>query len=302
MDRTMSTADVVIRDTGFALGDGVLAVAEYGPVDGPPFLAVHGITSSSRAWIAVARHLPDARIIAPDLRGRGRSRDLPSSTGLRHHATDLARLLDALDLGPVPVVGHSMGAFVAVALAAARPDLVRSLVLVDGGYPLERPAAVADADLADAVLGPIAQRLAREFPDAEAYRDFWRRHPAFAGRFTPDIAAYADYDLVGEPPHLRTTSTLEAIAADSLDLYGSDWHLEALAGLDIPARFLRAPRGLLDEPGGLYPHLAAPPPLAPALTVTDVPDVNHYTIVMTDPGAGIVADAVRPALLTEGTR
>jgi len=270
-----------------------LHVAEFGPADGAPLLAIHGITSSSRAWLALARHLPDSRILAPDLRGRGRSRDLPPSTGMRHHAADLAELLDARALGPVPVVGHSMGAFVAVALAAARPDLVASLLLVDGGYPLARPAGVADADLADAVLGPVAQRLSREFPTREAYRDFWRAHPAFAGAWNDELTAYADYDLAGEPPHLRPASTVEAIAADSLDLYGSDWHLEALAGLRIPAPLLRAPRGLLDEPGGLYPDLPAHPPLAPTMTVTDVADVNHYTILLTDPGAGIVADALR---------
>lgn len=291
MDGAMSEP----RERRVALADGDLVVAEYGPADGMPLLAIHGITSSSRAWPALARHLPDVRLIAPDLRGRGRSRDLPPSTGIRSHAADLATVLDALATGPIPVVGHSMGAFVAVALAAARPDLVAALLLVDGGYPLERPAGVPDAGLADAVLGPVAARLAREFPDREAYRDFWRQHPAFAGGVTDDLLAYADYDLVGDPPHLHTASTVEAIAADSLDLYGSPWHLEALAGLRIPAPLLRAPRGLLDEPGGLYPGLAGTPPLAPTMTVTDVPDVNHYTIVMTDPGAGIVADALRSA-------
>jgi lipase len=270
-----------------------LHVHEYGPVDGMPLLAIHGITSSSRVWEPLARALPDRRILAPDLRGRGRSRDLPPSTGLRHHADDLAALLDERALGPVPVVGHSMGAFVAVALAAARPDLVASLLLVDGGYPLTRPPGVSDDDLAGTVLGPIAERLAREFPSREAYRDFWRRHPAFGGELTADVEAYADYDLVGEAPHLRTSSTLEAIAADSLDLYGSEWHLAALAGLSIPAPLLRAPRGLLDEPGGLYPNLPAHPPLAPTMTVTDVDDVNHYTILLTDRGADTVADAVR---------
>lgn len=273
-----------------------LHVTEFGPRDGAPLLAIHGITSSSRAWAALARHLPEMRVIAPDLRGRGRSRELTPSTGMRHHAADLAALLDALDTGPVPVVGHSMGAFVAVALAAVRPDLVSSLLLVDGGYPLARPAGVADADLADAVLGPVAQRLSQEYPTIEAYRDFWRRHPAFAGAWNADLEAYADYDLVGEPPHLRPASTVEAIAADSLDLYGSDWHLEALEALGIPAPLLRAPRGLLDEPGGLYPDLPARPPLAPTMTVTEVPDVNHYTILLTDPGAGIVADAIRVTL------
>ena len=273
-----------------------LHVSEFGPDDGMPVLAIHGITSNSRAWAAFARHLPDVRLLAPDLRGRGRSRDLAPSSGLRTHAADLAELLDARGLGPVPVVGHSMGAFVAVALADARPDLVSSFLLVDGGYPLPRPEGVSDAQLADAVLGPIAARLAREFPSREAYRDFWREHPAFVGAFIDDLAEYADYDLVGEEPHLRTASTREAIAADALDLFGSDWHLAALARLRLPAPLLRAPRGLLDEPGGLYPGLPAHPPLAPTVTVVDVPDVNHYTILMTDPGAGIVADAFRSTL------
>jgi lipase len=285
-----------MRALSVDVGDGDLAVTEFGPADAPAVLAIHGVTSSSRAWLALARHLPDVRLIAPDLRGRGRSRDLPASTGLRHHAADLGRLLDALELDHVPVVAHSMGAFVAVALAAQRPNVVASLLLVDGGYPLQHPPGVADDDLSATVLGPVAARLSREFPTREAYRDFWREHPAFRGAFTPDIAEYAHYDLVGEPPHLRTASTVDAIAADSLDLYGPEWYLEALACLRIPAPLLRAPRGLLDEPGGLYPGLPASPPLAPTMRLNDVDDVNHYTILMTDPGAGIVAETLRSTL------
>jgi lipase len=291
---------VGVRERRVDVGDGELAVTEFGPPDAPAVLTIHGITSSSRAWLALSRHLPDVRILAPDLRGRGRSRDLPPSTGLRHHAHDLGRLLEGLGSDRIPVIGHSMGAFVAVALADHRPDAVASLLLVDGGYPLPRPEGVADEELAT-VLGPIAARLAREFPTREAYREFWREHPAFRGTFTTDIAEYADYDLVGEAPHLRTASTIEAITADSLDLYGPDWYLAALAGLRIRAPMLRAPRGLLDEPGGLYPGLPASPPLAPAMRVEDVTDVNHYTILMTDPGAGVVAEALR-ATLTEGIR
>ena len=280
-----------MRERRVDVGDGELSVTEFGPAEAPAVLLVHGITSSSRAWLAVARHRPELRLVAPDLRGRARSSHLPPSTGLRNHAADLARVIDQLELGAVPVIGHSMGAFVAVALAAQRPDVVASLVLVDGGLPLERPAGD--------VLGPISARLAREFATFEEAREFWHAHPAFAGREVPDLDTYSDYDLGGEPPHLRPAATAEAIAADALDLYGPDWYLEALHGLRGEVPLLRAPRGLLDEPGGLYPGLPRHPPLVPAVTVTDVADtnhapLNHYTIVMTDPGAGIVARSLTP--------
>ena len=273
-----------LRERTVDVGDGDLAVTEFGPVDGPVVLLVHGITANSRAWLAVARHRPDLRLVAPDLRGRARSSHLPPSTGLRQHAADLARVLDQLGVGPVPVAGHSMGAFVAVALAAARPDAVASLLLIDGGLPLERPAGD--------VLGPISARLAREFVTYEEAREFWHAHPAFRDADAPDLDAYSDYDLAGVPPHLRPATTAEGIAADALDLYGPDWYLEALGGLSGGIPLLRAPRGLLDEPGGLYPGL--PPHPVPAVTVTDVPGTNHYTIVMSDPGAGIVAASIAP--------
>lgn len=57
---------------------------------------------------------------------------------------------------PVVVVGHSMGAFAAVVLANLFPDRVRSLVLVDGGLPLQVPAGLTDAEIVAAVLGPAA--------------------------------------------------------------------------------------------------------------------------------------------------
>jgi hypothetical protein len=61
---------------------------------------------------------------------------------------------------------------------------------------------------------------------------------------------------------------------------------------------LRAPRGLLNEPGGLYApgYLDDWAEKLPALTVREIPDVNHYTIIMGAPGVAAVADTVRAAL------
>jgi pimeloyl-ACP methyl ester carboxylesterase len=259
---------------------------------GPEVLAVHGITSNGRSWDLVARELPGHHLVAPDLRGRGRSGELPGPFGLRVHAADLGDLMDADGRGPRIVAGHSMGAFVAVMLAAQRPELVERLVLVDGGLPLELPPGRMTSDVAE-LLGPAAARLQMRFPDEQSYFDLWRAHPAIGPWWSEEFAAYARYDLTGDAPELRSSASAAAMLADGAELYGPDWYLAALAGLRMPVTVLRAPRGLLDaEP--IYPPgaLEAFRGTVPQLEIVEVPDVNHYTILFTRAGAEAVAHAI----------
>lgn len=279
---------------------GELTVGVLGEQDSaaPTVIAIHGITASHRSWLALARALPGVRIIAPDLRGRGRSNRLPAPYGLRQHAIDLERVHAHFGLGAVPVIGHSMGAFVSVLFGARRPEGVSELVLVDGGIPLPTPEGPGQGALPGTVLGPAAERLAMTFARVEDYRDFWRRHPAFAGAWGDDVQDYVDYDLSGEAPELRPSGAVDAIATDAAELYGSAWYLEALRSLRMPTVVFRAPRDLLDRPPGLYPpgRLEAARELVPQLRIIDVDDVNHYTIVMAQRGAALVAAEVCAAL------
>ncbi|HUG50418.1 MAG TPA: alpha/beta fold hydrolase, partial [Terrimesophilobacter sp.] len=103
---------------------GDLAVGVWGSQDAPVVLAVHGVTASHRCWPLVARDLPGLRIIAPDLRGRGRSNTLPGPFGMAQHADDLARVLDGFGVDRALVLGHSMGAFASVVLADRHPSRV----------------------------------------------------------------------------------------------------------------------------------------------------------------------------------
>ncbi|MGW4465274.1 alpha/beta hydrolase [Micromonospora sp. NPDC004704] len=278
---------------------GELTVGEWGRGgDGPLLLAVHGITSSHLAWSVVGERLgADHRLVAVDLRGRGGSRDLPGPYGMARHAADLVRVIEAYGGGPVVLLGHSMGGFVAVELARTHPELVRRLVLVDGGAPLPAPPGLdAGADeqavtaLISATVGPAFTRLTRTFPDRETYLTMWREHPSFAD-WTPAMQRYVDYDLVGTAPELRPACRLEAAVRDARDQYAYPG-VEPSA-LPVPAVFLRAPRGMLDEPDKpLYPAGYAAHWL-PGTVEETVPGVNHYTIALGDGGAAAIEAAVR---------
>ncbi|MFB8009035.1 alpha/beta fold hydrolase [Nocardia sp. NPDC056000] len=109
----------------------------FGPSTGPVVLALHGLTGHGRRWQALAeQQLPDVRIIAPDLRGHGRSPGVPP-WDFETITADLVTLLRRETSEPVVVLGHSFGAAVAVHLAHARPELVRALVLLDPAIGLD---------------------------------------------------------------------------------------------------------------------------------------------------------------------
>ena len=97
---------------------------------GTTVLLLHSGVADRRMWVPMVRELADGlRVVAPDLRGFG---DTPMPTGGAAYgdAADVADLLDHLEIGPVTVVGSSLGGRVALELAVTRPDLVGSLLLL----------------------------------------------------------------------------------------------------------------------------------------------------------------------------
>jgi pimeloyl-ACP methyl ester carboxylesterase len=247
------------------------------------------------SWLAVVEQAPDLDIVAPDLRGRGRSSVLPGPTGLHRHGDDLVALLDHLGLEKVVVAGHSMGALTAVVFADDHPDRVERLVLVDGGLPLPMPPGFTVDDVMTATLGPATARLAMTFESPAAYRDFWRAHPAFSGGVDETMGAYFDYDLVEVPGGYASSVRIDPVRDDVASQLDPLVLTPALERLRVPATLLRAPRGLMDQPEALYPPEVVREwdERLLLLTVVEVDDVNHYTIVFEPRSAALVAAHLR---------
>ncbi|MBM4727526.1 alpha/beta fold hydrolase [Rhodococcus hoagii] len=109
----------------------------FGTPGAPEVLALHGLTGHGRRWDALGTgQLGDTRIIAPDLRGHGRSPWTPP-WGLDTHVGDLVGVLDEHTTGPVVVVAHSYGGAIALHLAQAVPDRIRGIVLLDPALGLD---------------------------------------------------------------------------------------------------------------------------------------------------------------------
>jgi pimeloyl-ACP methyl ester carboxylesterase len=122
---------------------------------GPVLVLLHGITSSSHTWEAVAPLLAQRfTLVAPDLMGHGRSATPRGDYSLGAHATAVRDVLTALGHRHVTVVGHSLGGGVAMQFAYQFPERCERLVLVSSGglgrevHLLLRAAALPGAEWA----------------------------------------------------------------------------------------------------------------------------------------------------------
>lgn len=294
------------RTFDVAVAGGSLRVAQWGAA-GPLVLCAHGITANHTTfhWLAdrLAGH---CRLVAPDLRGRGRSNAITGPFGMGAHAADLMAVLDHLGAKQADLVlGQSMGGFIAAVAAAQHPERVARVLMVDGGIPLMDVAFITRLPFADwiieriatKILGPSMKRLDMTFASREAYRAFWRPHPALASDWSGYAEEYFDYDLDGNPPSLRSSTNKTALMRDVRTELIEPLVRESLRKMRCPVRFLRAPRGVMNDKA-LYDEgkLARNAAGIPQFSVATVPDVNHFTILLSERGAKAVANEVRALL------
>jgi pimeloyl-ACP methyl ester carboxylesterase len=272
--------------------DGTLHVGRWNAGADRAVVAAHGLTGSHMNFEALADQLgDDYTVIAPDLRGRGRSNNITGPFGMAAHADDVRAALDHAGVEKATMIGHSMGGFVAVVTADRHPDRVRDLVLVDGGIPLDLPLPTDTPieDVVRAVVGPALDRLRMTFESVEAYFDYWRPHPALADDWNDYVEHTYAYDLEGTAPQLRSSAVEAAVLEDSASELRSGDVERALENLRHRAVHVRAERGIFNQ----VPPLYAEPVSRDGIDDALVADVNHYTILLSERGAKAVADVIR---------
>jgi non-heme chloroperoxidase len=149
-----------------------LEYVERGDPDATAVVLLHGLTDSWRSWSAVLAQLPPTiRVIALSQRGHGGSERPASEYAPEHFAGDVVQCLDVLGVERAILVGHSMGAYVALRAATDHPGRVSGLVLVGAfeprsGHPTMR--AIWEDGFAE-LRDPIDPGVARAFQQSTVY-------------------------------------------------------------------------------------------------------------------------------------
>jgi pimeloyl-ACP methyl ester carboxylesterase len=127
----------------------------------PPVLVVPGMGEYADEYAWLLGHLGDRRVVAADLRGRGRSDAPPAGYAWEDHIGDLRAVIESLRLEPPVLVAFSRGSSYALGYALQFPNHVRGLVVGDySARHVGLPAEFADRQLGMEIRGvPVAQRM-----------------------------------------------------------------------------------------------------------------------------------------------
>ncbi|GAA2222571.1 alpha/beta hydrolase [Streptomyces amakusaensis] len=220
-----------------APGEGSEESAE--PDSAPGVLLLHGLMGRASHWAPAARLLTGShRVVALDQRGHGDSGKPAEGPFTREaHLADAVAVIERLGLAPVTLVGHAAGALTAWQLAAARPDLVRALIVCDMRAAAHGAASQREwADWFRSWPLPFASLAEARHWFGEA--DPWLERPSPArGEFFAEMMAEG---AEGWRPVFSREQLLAARAA-----WAHDAHWDQLAQVTCPALVVRGPDGQL---------------------------------------------------------
>jgi pimeloyl-ACP methyl ester carboxylesterase len=225
-------------------------VAEFGRGSRSVVL-IHGWCSDSTDWVdQIPAFADDARVVTLDLRGHGHSEKTAGGYGSGDLAEDVIAVLDLLGLSDSHLVGHSLGGIIANLIAVSRPDLARSVLLIDPAYgqPEERAeetvVIIGDPMSADsAERAALAADLEPEVRNSvTSARRIRRRLQALA--LGPDVVwpTYAGMWCGADAPGLRpeTERAIRERRRPTFCIYAYEptyaWEADLVHGLGLDTR------------------------------------------------------------------
>lgn len=266
-----------VRDEYIIAGDLTFHYMQWGE-QGQPLVCIHGITANAWCFQAFADGLAnDHRVFAYDLRGRGDSDKPESGYSVPIHAADLAAIIDELGLDRPVIVGHSLGAYIALYFAAHYPEKLSKLVLVDGGAPLPW----GSSENQPAWLTSSIARLGVPVASFDEYTQRLKVAPFLGPYWNDYLELYFEHDVFRQSDgSVVSKGSREAVQEEQQNLYKFNPE-EQWPKVRVPTLLLRAGLGLFSENDQLVPEELA---LALQRNIRDCkyvnfPRLNHYTIV-----------------------
>lgn len=127
-------ADVSARSTYIVINGIRLHYLEWGR-RGQSIVLIHGLYDDAGVWKSLAPLLAvDSHILAPDRRGADDGEVSKKGPDTQTQINDLLALIRSQNLSPVTLVGHSAGAEIALRVASQHPEVVRSVIMIEGGF------------------------------------------------------------------------------------------------------------------------------------------------------------------------
>jgi len=258
-------------------GDGVEIQLAIWEGEGKNVLCIHGLTANSRCWDTLAATLtPKYRLMAMDLRGRGLSDKPPSGYSIAQHAKDVRAILDDLGIDKIAIMGHSLGAIIAMYFGATYPERADRLILIDAGGKVSQE----QMEKFFAGIKPSLDRLGQVFPSFEAYVAPLKQVP-FNQSWSAALDTYFRYEIEEVAGGVRSRIRPENIQEEILNNAALDV-APLYPKITAPVLLLRATEGLLAKDDYLLPKDAADRMVReiPNAMCVDLEGTNHYTIVL----------------------